>query len=102
MSGPDPYDLDEQQRRADLQRVSAQLAAENDDADIEWLMSGPRGRRIVRRLLDRTDVFKPTFHPNAMVMAQNEGKKDLGYWLVGEIERLCPEGYYAMLQETRR
>lgn len=101
MSDHDPFDLDEQSMRDDIRRVASKLSNETDDADFVWLMSGPRGRRIVRRLLDRAGVFRTSFHPNTMEMSRQEGAKQTGYWLLAQIDRLCPRGYTTMMQEHR-
>ena len=101
MSTVDPYDLDRMEEHADHQRASAQAESRREEADFKWLMSGPRGRRIVFRLLERAGVYRSSFHSNAMEMARQEGGKQLGYWLLEQIERFCPEGYHTMTQEMR-
>jgi hypothetical protein len=101
VSDRDPYDLDQQELDDDLRRTAVKLDSEADDADFAWLMSGPRGRRFVRRLLERARVFQTSFHPNTMQMSLQEGEKQMGYWILGMIERLCPEDYHTMMQEKR-
>ena len=100
MSDRDPYDLDQIDADADLRRVTIKLASENEDTDFVWLMSGPKGRRIVRRLLTLTKVFSSSFHPNTMEMSRQEGSKEVGYWLLDHIQKLCPTEYHTMMQET--
>lgn len=102
LSDHDPFDLDQQELRDDIRRVASQLASETDDADFVWLMSGPRGRRIARRLLDRAGIFRTSFHPNTMEMSRQEGAKQTGYWVLAQIDRLCPQEYTRMMQETRK
>lgn len=102
MGDYDPTDLDGIQHDADLQRRAAKLAIENEDADFVWLMAGPKGRRVVRRLLELTGVFRTSFSANAMQMAQQEGRKQAGYWLLDQIQRLCPDDYHTMMQEASR
>ena len=101
MSEHDPFDLEEQELRSDLRRVASRLSSEHDDADFVWLMSGPRGRRIVRRLLDRAGVWRTSFHPNTMEMSRQEGAKQTGYWILAQIDRLCPSEYTTMMQEHK-
>lgn len=101
LSDHDPFDLAEQELRDDIRRVASKLSSENDDADFVWLMSGPRGRRIVRRLLERAGVFRTSFHPNTMEMSRQEGAKQTGYWILSQIDRLCPGEYTTMMQEHR-
>ena len=101
VSDHDPFDLEEQELRDDIRRVASKLSSETDDADFVWLMSGPRGRRIVRRLLDRAGVFRTSFHPNTMEMSRQEGSKQTGYWILAQIDRLCPAEYTTMMQEMK-
>ena len=101
VSDHDPYDLEQQELREDIRRVGAQLSSEADDADFVWLMSGPRGRRFVRRLLDHAGVFRSSFQANTMQMCLVEGQKQGGYWLLEMIDRLCREEYTTMMQEKR-
>ncbi len=101
MSDHDPFDLDKQEQREDFRRVASRLLAETEDSDFVWLMSGPRGRRIVRRLLDRAGIYRTSFHPNAMEMSKQEGSKQMGYWLLAQIDRLCSAEYVQMMQEHK-
>jgi hypothetical protein len=101
LSDHDPFDLDQQELRDDLRRASSRLLSENEDSDFVWLMSGPRGRRIVHRLLDRAGVFRTSFHPNAMEMSKQEGTKQTGYWILAQIDRLCSAEYVQMIQEHK-
>ena len=101
LSDHDPFDLEEQDTRDDIRRVASKLSGETDDADFVWLMSGPRGRRIVRRLLGRAGVFRTSFHPNTMEMSRQEGAKQTGYWILSQIDRLCPGEYTTMMQEHK-
>ena len=101
MSDQDPTDLEQQEVRDDLRRVSALLSSENEKKDFVWLMQGTRGRRIVCRLLEHAGVMRSSFRLNAMEMSHAEGTKVMGYWLLDLIERSCPEHYHTMMQEKR-
>jgi uncharacterized protein (DUF849 family) len=77
MSYTDPTDLHAQQRAADQAARDAAREAKQERDDLAWLMSGPRGRRIVWRQIDRAGVFKgSTFTPDAMSMAFAEGVRN--------------------------
>ena len=101
VSDHDPFDLDKQELREDYRRAASRLLSETEDSDFVWLMSGPRGRRMVRRLLDRAGVYRTSFHPNAMEMSKQEGSKQMGYWLLAQIDRLCSAEYVQMMQEGK-
>jgi hypothetical protein len=97
----DPYDLDQSQLDADLRQAAVALSHEVEDEDLVWLMGGKKGRRIARRILALTGVFRSSFHPNAMTMAKSEGNKEVGYWLLDQIQKLCPDAYHTMMQEHK-
>lgn len=79
-----------------------QLAQRQADADFKWLMSEPQGRRLVWRLMARCRVFEPVFNTHGGVMNFNEGRRDTGLYLLGEIDRLCPELFAVMAAENAR
>lgn len=86
----DPYeDLD------DSKGASAKL----DDEDVKWLMSSPRGRRVMFLLLSATHQEAPTFSPDPYVAAFQEGKRFVGLTLLANIRRLCPEHELTMRME---
>ena len=73
----DPTDLTEIARAE--QRANAAEAREikQERDDLAWLMSGPRGRRIVWRQIDRAGVLKGTsFSPDGLTMAFAEGVRN--------------------------
>lgn len=69
--------------------------------DIKWLMAHAAGRRVVSRLLEETGVHRTSFSTSGSVMALNEGRKQLGYFLTGELMEIVPDAYLKMLKEYR-
>lgn len=97
----DPTDLRGQQaekREADARKKALH---ESDQADVKWLMSSPRGRRFLWRLLDISGPFRISFDTNAMKMAFAEGNRNLGNQIFNEIMTVCPELYPVMVKEQR-
>jgi hypothetical protein len=99
MSNYDPLDIRGQERTKDAQALRDKLAAENEQADLKWLMGSKRGRRIVWRQLDRAGVFRLSFNTNAMTMAFAEGNRNEGLRTLSQIHALCPELYPVMVKE---
>ena len=100
-SSYDPTDLRGQQadkREADARK---KVVRDIEVADVKWLMSSPRGRRIMWRLLELSGPFRLSFDTNAMKMAFNEGNRNLGNQLFHEVMTLCPELYPVMVKEQR-
>jgi hypothetical protein len=100
VSDHDPYDLDSASQRQEEQVLRCHLELTLAERDLVWLMSGPRGRRIVRRILRDARLDESSYHPNAMEMSRQEGRKEIARGLRQMIDRLCPELYVKMQQET--
>lgn len=97
----DPVDLRGQQadkREADARK---KVVRDTEIADVKWLMSSPRGRRMMWRLLELSGPFRLSFDTNAMKMAFNEGNRNMGNQLFNEVMTLCPELYPVMVKEQR-
>ena len=76
MKEHDPLDLRSQEREKEDRETRDRLERENEEADIKWLMSSKKGRRVMWRLLDQAGVFKLSFNTNAMTMAFAEGNRN--------------------------
>ena len=100
MSNYDPLDIRGQERTKDAQALRDKLAAENEQADLKWLMGSKRGRRIVWRLLDQAGTFRLSFNTNALQMAFAEGNRNSGNRLLAIIHAQCPELYPVMVKEA--
>lgn len=75
----DPHDLAGQRLRSERERARDEERANRLIADVKWLMSGPRGRRFLRALLDETGVpHGEVFHENPYVMAKTAGRQSVG------------------------
>jgi hypothetical protein len=70
------------------------------DDDFLWLMDSQRGRRIVWDQMSKAKVFNTTFDTHGGRMSLYEGMRQHGLYLLGEINRLCPEKYPVMVREN--
>jgi hypothetical protein len=103
----DPVDLDAQKTAADDLRERLRLAREEQVSDIRWVMSSKRGRRLMARMLEIAPPFKTSFRRSnrgegmvdALEMAFNEGTRNVGVQIYGELTGLCHELYLAMVKE---
>lgn len=91
-------DADSRERQNAKDEARRRLQQEQDAADIRWLMSHPQGHRFIARLLEETAVHRTAFHTSGQVMAMNEGRKMIGYWLVGELTEHAPDAYFDLLR----
>lgn len=97
----DPTDISGQQLDKQEQDARKRMERQAEAADLKWLMSSRRGRRIVWRLLELSGPFRLSFETNAMKMAFNEGNRNLGNQLLNEVMTICPELYPVMMREQK-
>lgn len=76
------------------------LAREQAKADFLWLMDHPQGRRFMWALLGECNVFATSFNTHGGLMQLAEGKKQIGYQYLNQINQLCPDLYVTMMQEA--
>jgi len=98
----DPLDVHAQIEAQEAAKQRARQLAREEADDIRWLMSGKRGRRIVRRILSRAgalDEFPSSFNTNAATMAFNEGRRTTAFALREQILAWCLKDYVLMLEE---
>lgn len=100
MSNYDPLDLRGQERNKEQSEERHKLAADQEKADMQWLMSSKRGRRIMWRLLERTGVYRSSFTGNSETFFR-EGARNVGLMLMAQIHEVCPDQYAVMLKEQQ-
>jgi hypothetical protein len=71
-------------------------------ADLKWQMGTKQGRRFVWRLLAEAGVYRTSFHTNGSMFACNEGRKQIGLMLIGEINVHCPDSFVLMMKENAK
>lgn len=102
MTTRDPHEAMAQEETDKANIASAaKLKRQTQIDDIKWLMAHPSGRRFVSRLLEEAGTFRTSFHNSGSMMALNEGRKQLGYFLTGELLEIVPDGYLKLLKEYR-
>jgi hypothetical protein len=100
MAEYDPHDetAQTQQRQGAAAREKNQVHTEVED--VRWLMGSKRGRRIVRGVMSRGGLFRPSFNTNSMTMAFAEGAKcEAAHWQKVILDN-CPEHFTTMLKEA--
>ena len=99
MTQVDILDDDELSSLSDEERAT-KLRRHQEQADIETLMGTPAGRRFVWRLLDATKVFQTSMTGNSYTFF-NEGRRDVGLLIFGEVMEVCPDLYVTMQNEAK-
>ena len=98
MSQEDPTDLGAQEKSAEAKATDARNRRDTDKADLEWLMSSPRGRRIIWRVLTATGLYVSSFTGNSETFFR-EGKRAIGLELQGKVAKAAPRDFQTMMQE---
>jgi hypothetical protein len=93
---------DDAEGLADAQRQKVDNERKTHLEDVRWLMSSPRGRRLVWWLLAKCGVSRTSFNNSGSVMAFNEGQRNIGLLLQAEVLDASPEAYMTMLTEQRK
>lgn len=91
-------DDDNEQAVEDVKK-KADNAARTMVEDIKWLMSSPRGRRLVWWLLDITGVYRTSFSSQRGGTDFNEGGRNTGLKLLAKVQEHCLDKFVEMLRE---
>ena len=81
-------------------QMDAKRRAREEAEDMRWLLSGPRGRRMVYRMLEAAGVFRLSFNTNAMAMSFAEGARNTGLQLLAQVMAVRPQAYALMIEEN--
>lgn len=95
-----PFDMEAQKKARERLELETKLESENEVADMKWLCSSKRGRRIVWRLLEQSGVFRLSFDTIAMKMAFNEGQRNFGNRVLALLQDAAPEILTTMTKEA--
>lgn len=76
----------------------------NDDrkielADIGVIMSTHGGRSVINRVLEQCGVFSDQFTKCPYEHAKNAGRRQIGLWLIRELEEAASGEYLTLLKE---
>ncbi len=100
MSDFDPVDIDRQSQTSQDKSLQAKTEARTLAEDVRWLMSSPRGRRTVWRILSLAGIYRSSFTGNSETFFR-EGARNLGLQVLGWVNEHAPAQYLAMLQESK-
>lgn len=100
---PHPSRPRDVERESAERRDARELDAQQELADVRWLMGTPDGRRTVWRLLARAGVpwDSSEFEPNAMRVSFERGKAHVVFRLRELAMRESPELWLRMLAEHK-
>jgi hypothetical protein len=73
----------------------------SDAEAFKTLMEQRVFRAFIWRLLSEAQVFQPIMTGNSYTFL-NEGKRQIGLWVLEQVNRLCPDLYVTMTKEARK
>src|SRR3990167_2755508 len=76
------------------------LVRENELEGIKQILGTPLGRRFLWRVLARCHMFHSISYPQAVNMAIKSGERDIGLWLINEINAADKNGYIRLITEA--
>jgi len=92
---------------SDPGQVSARVNAdkrrrEREVDDLRAVVATPEGRRVMWRMLEHCGVFRSTFTGHGARDAFNEGARNVGLFVMGELAEAEPEVITTMLKESKK
>ncbi len=95
-------DLDDEQRAALAeQQAKEQRASEMHDLGV--ILDSQAGRRVLRRLLERTGPLRQTWDVESeRVSSLRAGERNVGLWLLAELTDARPESIGGLIAELQK
>lgn len=101
MTVRDPYEAaGEEVVLREQAQANAERRRKQEIEDFKWLLAHKQGRRIAWRLLSKAGVFRTSMTGNSQTFF-NEGRRDMGLWVLAEINEVSPDSYVQMLKEAQ-
>jgi hypothetical protein len=67
--------------------------------DVEKVLKTPEGRRFIWRMLSRTGIYRNSFSLNSNQTAFCEGERNIGLWLINEVNEADIAAFAKMQNE---
>lgn len=100
MADFDPLDTRALERATADRKERERLTSEQEIADLKWLMSDKRGRRVMWGLLEKTGLYRSSFTGNSETFFR-EGARNVGLSYMAFINEHCADKYNLMVTEQR-
>lgn len=94
------FDLESVERQKREREKRAEKKRNREIDDLKRVLSFVEGRRFVWRLLCETGIYRSVFDSNALSMAFKEGQRDVGLFLMEDINTHMASAFAQMQRET--
>lgn len=98
----DPLDLAGQERASADKAKEERRQREKSQSDLRHVMNSKEGRRFIWRLLGETGIYRQSFSSDPLLMARNEGERNIGLKLLAELMEACPKRYLDAQNESMK
>ena len=78
-----------------------QLKREQELEDIKKLIATSEGRYLIWRLLEKCKLFDSISGSSDKEMNRLSGGRDIGLWMLSEVEAAVPDAYLDLVKESR-
>jgi hypothetical protein len=96
-----PVDVgDEPQVRTRKKKVD--IRRERELHDIRENLKTTSGRGFLWRLLSECGIFQSTSYADETPMAIKSGRRDIGIWMLSEIEQADKDGFIKLIRENQQ
>lgn len=93
------YDAGDPDQVATRKR-GAKLDRETELVELKAALAVPGVSKFLWRALVQAKPYETSFSSDALVMARNEGRRELGLWLIAEIAEADPDAYWKMQRDA--
>lgn len=83
-------------------KKKVELERDRRDEDIRVAVATYQGRSLLWSQLEQAGIYHTTFNADAMIMAFNEGMRQIGLLLLQRIDEVDPNAYAKMRREASR
>ena len=89
-------------KQVNKKKSKRQAKRDQELDDLRNILDAAGGRNFLWRLLTECGVYHSSFSIEALEMAHNEGKRQMGLWALEEIFDASPHTYALMQKENRK
>ena len=86
--------------KVDARSTRLSITRDDEVADLQAVLNLDGGRRLLWRLLERAGIYKTSFTGNSETFFK-EGRRDMGLFLLNEIQEADPDAYLKMIKENK-
>jgi hypothetical protein len=80
-------------------KTKFQMQRENELEELKQILATTAGVKFFSRMLERCHMFATLSHLEPQQMAVHSGQRDLGLWLIQEIEAAETNGYLKLVSD---